>query len=343
MKNLALKIENETESTTHETDPSFFRKERQKFFKQYLMPKLFFLFRGFPKNAVVSIDVTNKCNLRCKHCYFFAYEQKQELTPEQWLERLESLKKQGFPLYSATWVGGDPMLRKDLIEVGRKYFRGNIIVTNGTFALPDWKDVYFHISVDGTESYHNDIRGKDVYQKLKKNIHEAPEGLNISLATCLNKRNLFCMEDLLEEWAPNKKVKHILFDFFTPVKGVKHDLFIPFEEQEQIIDRILHLKKTKYGDFIGISERVLELMKGKERHKALGNNCVFLQKGHAFDPMGNKKDQCMMGKEADCERCGCVVPFYLKQRTERKYILQEMWADFKKWTKGKEVNKSIFR
>jgi MoaA/NifB/PqqE/SkfB family radical SAM enzyme len=34
------------------------------------MTKLFIF--GLPKFAVGSIDVTNRCNLRCEHCYFFA-------------------------------------------------------------------------------------------------------------------------------------------------------------------------------------------------------------------------------------------------------------------------------
>ena len=305
------------------------RGKKRKFWKDYVLPKVAFFVRGFPDRAVVSIDVTNKCNIRCKHCYFFAYEQDKELKPDEWLAKLEELKNDGFPFRSATWVGGEPLLRKELIEIGRKYFMFNIVVTNGTFSLPNWPDVMFHISVDGTEEYHDDIRGEGVYQKIIKTIDEAPDGLNISMATCLNARNLKCMEPLLEEWYPKQKVKHILFDFFTPVKGVKHDLFIPFEEQDKIIDRIIELKRTKYGDFIGVSERVLNLMRKKERHKALGENCVFLQKGYSFDPAGNKKKQCMMGADADCDRCGCVVPFYLKQRTERKYILQEVFGDIK--------------
>ncbi len=333
----------DSSTPTSSTQASLVRVKKRKFWKDYVLPKAYFFVRSFPENAIVSIDVTNKCNIRCKHCYFFAYDQKGELTPDQWLAKLEQLKKEGFPFYSATWIGGDPLLRKDLIEVGRKYFRVNIVVTNGTFPLPNWQDAMFHISVDGTEDYHDDIRGKGVYQKLKKNINEAPDGLNISLATCLNTRNLFCIEALLEEWHSNPKVKHILFDFFTPVKGVKHDLFIPFEEQDKIIDKIIHLKRTKYGDFIGTGERVFDLMRKKERHKAIGNNCVFLQKGHAFDPMGNKKEQCMMGADADCERCGCVVPFYLKQQTERKYIAQEVWGDIKSLFKGKDLNTLLFR
>ncbi len=42
-----------------------------------------------------------------------------------------------------------------------------------------------------------------------------------------------------------------------------------------------------------------------------------------------------MGPDADCDRCGCIVPFYLKQRTERKYILQEVWGDLKGLIRGK--------
>lgn len=317
------------ERKTEEIKTPTIRGQKRKFWKGYVLPKVAFFVRGFPDRAVVSIDVTNKCNIRCKHCYFFAYEQDKELKPDEWLAKLEELKRDGFPFRSATWVGGEPLLRKELIETGRKYFMFNIVVTNGTHGLPDWKDVMYHISVDGTEEKHDYIRGKGVYQKIKKTVSEAPDGLNISLACCLNKSNLDCMEALLEEWHPETKVKHILFDFFTPVKGVKHDLFIPFEEQDQIIDRIIELKRSKYGDFIGVSERVLNLMRKKERHKAIGDNCIFLQKGHAFDPMGNKKSQCMMGADADCDRCGCIVPFYLKQRTERKYILQEVWGDIK--------------
>jgi MoaA/NifB/PqqE/SkfB family radical SAM enzyme len=37
--------------------------------------KVGFRLFGLPRNAFGSIDVTQKCNLRCKHCYFFEHEQ----------------------------------------------------------------------------------------------------------------------------------------------------------------------------------------------------------------------------------------------------------------------------
>ena len=95
---------------------------------------------GLPKYAIGSIDVTNRCNLRCEHCYFFAedHDNEKELSIEAWVEKLEEMKAAGHPMMLCTWVGGEPMMRKNLIEVGRKYFKHNTIVTNGTVELPDW-------------------------------------------------------------------------------------------------------------------------------------------------------------------------------------------------------------
>ena len=39
--------------------------------KPYIFYDLFkILIKGLPKPVGVSIDITNKCNLKCKHCYF---------------------------------------------------------------------------------------------------------------------------------------------------------------------------------------------------------------------------------------------------------------------------------
>ena len=36
------------------------------------------------------------------------------------------------------------------------------------------------------------------------------------------------------------------------------------------------------------------------------------------------KEKCMMGPKADCDRCGCVVPFYMASLTNRKQIAQQV-------------------
>jgi MoaA/NifB/PqqE/SkfB family radical SAM enzyme len=64
-----------------------------------------------------SIDVTKRCNLRCEHCYFFAEEHKErELTVDEWIEHFEAMKAAGDPMLLCTWVGGEPMVRKEVID-----------------------------------------------------------------------------------------------------------------------------------------------------------------------------------------------------------------------------------
>ncbi len=47
------------------------------------------------------------------------------------------------------------------------------VVTNGTFPLPRFENLYFYwISLDGTEEIHDSIRGKGSYAKTRKNIFD---------------------------------------------------------------------------------------------------------------------------------------------------------------------------
>ncbi len=41
------------------------------------------------------------------------------------------------------------------------------------------------------------------------------------------------------------------------------------------------------------------------------------------------KEPCMLGPKADCDRCGCVVPFYLKSLTDRKLVVSDVVTTLK--------------
>lgn len=300
------------------------------FWKDLFLPKLALFFLGVPKNSFGSVDVTNKCNLRCKHCYFFADPQKREMEPDEIIAKISEMTGGKGKVWNCTWVGGEPLLRKEIVERLIPRFKYNKVVTNGTISLPDWRSgVTFYISVDGTEEIHDEIRGKGSYARLKKNVDDpANLGKHIRLACCLNQLNKNYIEAILEEWHSSPYVKEILFDFFTPVGGDSDDLWIPFDERDRIIDKIIDLKRNRYGRFIGAPETTYLLMKRDNRLKAVGKNCSFMQKGFAINAYGERKKKCMMGPGADCDRCGCIVPFYLKS-LDRRYLLKELLKDVK--------------
>jgi MoaA/NifB/PqqE/SkfB family radical SAM enzyme len=294
------------------------------FLKNLVLPKALFLTVGLPKNSFGSVDLTNRCNLRCKHCYFFEQENPEELSDEKWLKRLEALSKGPFRTYAMTWVGGEPLLRKDLLEKAVKFFNHNLIVTNGLIPLPNWPDVYFHVSLDGDREAHEKQRDQEgIYDRIKENANR-PD-LDVSMVYCISSLNAHCVEKVLEEWRP-VGVRGFLFSFYTPMGTGPDPLFPGWDVRDRLVDRLIELKKTTYGSFIENEPGILRLMKS-ENSKKVTDRCQFFSKGFALDPMGERKPKCMMGEQADCDRCGCIVPFYLHWRTEKKKVARDLMAD----------------
>jgi Fe-coproporphyrin III synthase len=291
----------------------------------YDLAKIGFFLFGFPKNAFGSIDVSKECNLRCKHCYFFEQDYSSELSVDEWLAKLDHLKRttsrREFPFFQCTWVGGEPLIRKELIERGRKYFSHNTVVTNGTIPLPNWPDVHFYISIDGDEETHEAIRKKKgIYKRAMRNIAEHPE-LEVTIAYCITAENKHCIEQAVIDWAA-AGASRMTFDFYTPIETISEPLFVSLEERDRILDDLLELKRI-YGDFFVLPERVFRLMKS-DTCKQVTDHCLFSEKSFAFGPTGASKEKCMMGPKADCDRCGCVVPFYLAGLVDRKLIVKDL-------------------
>ncbi len=283
------------------------------------LAKVGFRFFGLPRNAFGSIDVTEKCNLHCKHCYFFEHDQpEQALSVDDWVALLERWKRTRsrweFPFFQCSWVGGEPLLRPEVIERCRRYFRYNLVVTNGTLPLPDWPDMDFYVSIDGDEEIHEDVRQrKGIYRRIKQNVLARGRG-RVTISCCITRLNAHCIEKIVEEWAP--LAAGFTFDFYTPMEGRDDPLWISWRERDQVIGRLLDLRRV-YPDSLKVTERALQLMYS-DTAAAVTRDCLFAKKAFAYNALGELKQKCMMGVKADCSRCGCIVPFYLHSMTHRR-------------------------
>lgn len=124
----------------------------------------------------ITFDITNKCNLRCLHCYNSSGENlqsKEELTDEEVLNFISEFEN--IRLLNFCFCGGEPLLRKDLIVKSIKklkvYGCQNIaMVSNGFFLNENILDELIYvgltkiqISLDGFKaSSHNYIRNNDM-------------------------------------------------------------------------------------------------------------------------------------------------------------------------------------
>ncbi|MEK6962429.1 MAG: radical SAM protein [Thermoproteota archaeon] len=262
-----------------------------------------------------SADIINVCNLHCEHCYWWLNRKENEdLTVEQWKKIIdEKFKKQH--VFIITLVGGEPMLRPDVVELFVKEFPKRIcVVTNGTFPIPSLKDIYFYwISIDGTEEIHNEIRGQDAWAKTRKNVIDYVENngekawKDIWITMTINSRNYKTVRNVIEDWQDYSN--KIGFQFHTPfMKG--DPLWLPFgEKRTKLVDEIIEMKQ-EYGDYIINPNSQLELMKkswgGKDIVPVDCPTWAIL----SVDHMGREKMPCCIGSaeknslKPRCEECG---------------------------------------
>jgi sulfatase maturation enzyme AslB (radical SAM superfamily) len=307
--------------------PDSRRAWKRRLISPYDLAKLAFFLVGFPKNGFGSIDVTNRCNLRCRHCYFFEESQPAELSDAQWVAKLEELRRSSprweLPFFNCSWVGGEPLMRAELVGRCRRFFRYNTVVTNGMLPLPDWRDVNWYLSIDGDEETHDHLRDRRgaharALMHLRRSVH-----LGITVACCITTQNAHGVERVVRD-CHAAGAKHVTFDFYTPQRSGHDELWVPFEQRGQIIDRLIALRRI-YGDFFVIPERVLRLMR-PEQCRDVTDHCLLRSRSFAFDASGRSKGKCVMGQRADCHRCGCVVPYYLRSLTDRRMIIKDLFS-----------------
>jgi len=249
-----------------------------------------------------SADITNFCNLKCKHCYWWLNRAAhKELSADEWrnIVRKKFVKND---VVSISLTGGEPLLKPDTIEaiIAEMKWRYVTIVTNGTLPLVDFGAGYF-ISIDGKEKIHDAIRGAKIYRKVKKNVLDHPEA-NVVINMTINSLNYKCVEEVVDEWYGFARA--ITFQFHTPF-SYNDELWLPYGKlRDETIDKLLKIKE-KYPDFIANTTKQLNLF----RDGKWTANCprwFFIN----LDSNGETKQPCVIsnanknGIKPLCERCG---------------------------------------
>lgn len=123
----------------------------------------------------VSIDITNRCNLKCLHCRADASPNcKEEIPLEKLKEIINELAE--MKIIKLVVSGGEPFIRKDIFEILSQCIKKKIpevaVVTNGTLLnekkikkLKKIKIKHVVVSIDGLKRTHELIRGKGTFDK----------------------------------------------------------------------------------------------------------------------------------------------------------------------------------
>ncbi len=179
------------------------------------------------KKPVVVWNCTRRCNLRCVHCYSQSADERYsgQMTTEQGFILLEDLAQFGAPV--VLFSGGEPLLRKDLVELAERAVKLGlraVISTNGTLIdqakAEQFRQVglsYVGVSLDGMENTNDKFRGVEgAFQKALTGIRNCLKaGIKVGLRFTINKRNVADVSDifslLTDENVPRVCFYHLVY------------------------------------------------------------------------------------------------------------------------------------
>jgi len=209
---------------------------------------------------VVVWNITQRCNLKCVHCYAQAKNVAfdNELSLDEGKVLIDDLAEFGVPVM--LFSGGEPLVRKDLPELAayavKKGMRA-VVSTNGTLITPQiaqtLKDIglsYVGISLDGMEEINDRFRGvKGAFKLALKGIENCKKtGIKVGLRFTINKSNVGQIPEifkLLEEMEiPRVCFYHLVYSG-RGSELVKEDL--SHEESRKAVDLIMDLTKQLHG------------------------------------------------------------------------------------------------
>lgn len=206
------------------------------------------------KKPVVVYNCTQRCNLKCVHCYSHSTGKTgaNELTTAEAKTVIADIAGFGSPVI--LFSGGEPLSRPDVIELIEfsvsKGLRA-VLSTNGTLITEEraqqLKQVnlsYVGVSLDGLQQVNDAFRGVDgAFQRALKGIRNCREaGIKVGLRFTINKRNASEVEPIFrlleEEDIPRVCFYHLVYSG-RGSNLIDEDLSL--EGSRQIVDQIIDL------------------------------------------------------------------------------------------------------
>lgn len=206
--------------------------------------------------------VTSQCNGRCSHCFNWKnLNQRNDLSYEE----IEELSRQLGRIDSLLISGGEPFLRKDLVEICRVFFENNkikslSIPTNGLLPtviaeetqkilqIARKQKIFVNISLDGTERVHDKIRHisgafRNVIEtyrqlvKFKQKYTNLKIGVNITVSS-ENYQDLFQLITDLKVLTPD--LENLNFSF---LRGCPKDPAHKMPSRENLVKIYRHITR----------------------------------------------------------------------------------------------------
>lgn len=248
---------------------------------------------------VVVWNITDRCNLRCLHCYAKTGFKGGELTTEECMRIVTELAEFKVPLILFT--GGEPLLREDIFELAKFAKKKRIKValsTNGTLIDRDLAEElkvfdYVGISLDGIRM-HDKFRGKDgAFETSFNALKISNEVVMTGIRFTLTKYNFLELPELIDLARKNEIPRFCLYHL-VPSGNARFEDDVDNITRKRVIDFLITQAEKEGMEILTVDnpadgiyvykktrdERVLEFLK----YRGGDNSGIRLV---CIDPEGN--------------------------------------------------------
>ncbi len=265
----------------------------------------------------VDIEITSKCNQRCKYCNHFssAGDIDDELTTEEWLVFFQELGRNS--VMKVCLQGGEPLLRPDFKELVEGIVKNNMrfdLLSN--CGLLDRETALFlhntgrcdgvQLSIDGsTAKTHDSLRGRGTFDKTVVAIkmlqeHQVPVSVRVTLHKLNNKELPQIAHFLLEEL----KLKFFSINsvsYMGLCREYAGEIQLDVDDRLYAMETLLSLKRKYNGRISATSGplfdavQFLRMEQARLKNSAPFPNCGYLSAcGCVFYFMGVRADGIMV-------------------------------------------------
>jgi MoaA/NifB/PqqE/SkfB family radical SAM enzyme len=298
-----------------------------RYVKEYLMDEVSEAYgRHYlpPKPLDVICEISYVCNLACPTCFrWTAKPDEHELSSEQWKSVLAKLKA-WLGTFNLTFTGGEPFLRKDILDIFKFASANGIItgvVSNGSLidkALA--KDIVasgldgLALSLNSLKRHiHNQTRGTngsfDEVMTAIENLRER-KGMRLSLSTTVVRENIGELIDMVEFVKSNglygihfqpimpastlptfdKEGQFKKVTVGTPYRNLlKRKEVIDDKQIDEVFDRLITMTQRGYPiiSSAGQLKEMAKYLKDPTNPEILEKVCQVGVKNFNIDPFGN--------------------------------------------------------
>jgi hypothetical protein len=182
-------------------------------------------------------DMTRKCNIRCKGCYYYEGEKQyaqDNRNPKAWRQLMQEEKKRGITY--VVLAGAEPSLVPELCEICYQEIPLGAIATNGLKYIPKSIGYKIHISVWGNDETSYQVRrAKDMLSRQVENYKGDPRAVFVYTFTRNNIDEIYDVMDILVKYGCK-----VTFNIFSAPVGydgkLRHTTDSLFNTRKTIMD-----------------------------------------------------------------------------------------------------------